>query len=99
MMRNIGKNKEVRDERIIIGSKVLFLIGKITIVLDTHWYEAESNSVEDLAAQERQLQFTVSRPEVYFKTLSFPFLVWMVWKRYLPSKWKLSSSNDRHNWK
>lgn len=40
--------------------RTLFYLGKISLVLDTHWFEAESESAEDLAAQERELQFTVS---------------------------------------
>lgn len=36
-------------------------------MLDTHWYEAASESTEDLAAQERQLQFTVSIYAQYFE--------------------------------
>lgn len=38
---------------------VLFVLGKIGIVIYSHYYEPASDSSEDLAAQERAMQFSV----------------------------------------
>lgn len=52
----------VRDLDITLKYKTDNVSGRVSIVIDTDWYEPNSSSGEDEEAAERMLQFTVSIP-------------------------------------